>query len=251
MSKVKIFNHAKLIRQLEDIFCDEVERILDMYPDIFTKHYKDMFHVTFTNPTIIFIEDELLNDNKDKKSFSRKFIVNTYNNGAMERATTPCKAHLYGKSEKGNLVITRLDIRVDTNNLAKEALRHIWDIDNWIEHVLKVHAQHETGHILDYILSYDNKPDSELQKMIDEGKKFRKEWVSWWKTMSNDGKDVLPVEQERERLERYFNIPPESRADQLGKVDRKSSIDYQMNFGKYTADIIIKSKVYEKCKQNN
>lgn len=155
MGKVKIFDFTTLRKQLENIICDEIYKVFSSYPDIFTEKYKDIFSVSFASTAILFVEDELFPS--ERKTFSRKFIVNMYNDSAYERNSTPMIAHMYGNvDKKKNLKISKLLIRVNTDILVEEALSNMWDIDNWIENFLKQEARHEAGHVIDYI-SYDDK----------------------------------------------------------------------------------------------
>ncbi len=241
MGKVKIFDFTTLRKQLENIICDEIYKVFSSYPDIFTEKYKDIFSVSFTNTTILFVEDELFPS--ERKTFSRKFIVNMYNDSAYERNSTPMIAHMYGNvDKKKNLKISKLLIRVNTDILVEEALSNMWDIDNWIEIFLKQEARHEAGHIIDYI-SYDGKKDSLFIKNDKKNKKEKEAWREWWKATVGDPPRTLTDDEERLRLEKYFNIPNESIADMYGKVDRAKSIDYQFKNHKRRIDVVIRTHV--------
>ena len=129
--------------------------------------------------------------------------------------------------EDGKLVIKQLEIVLNYDILIKDVLLNLYRINDYYEIVIRTWARHEAGHILDYIMSFAGQSPSKVNKLNSESDKARREYHKWFKTML--GKDAfLPPELERQRLEMYFEIPCEARADQLGGVDRIKAIDYSM-----------------------
>lgn len=238
--KQKIIEYGDLMKNILGTFRKEVYDCLGEHPDVFTDAYREMFHVDVVPSAVIFIEDELLP--MEKKSFSRKMIINTYNDGLLMRTTTPCCAHMGCKEVDGKLKIVRLFIKVNYDIMVLDVLKHLPDLSLWVDAVLKTHARHEAGHILDYILSFDGKKPEVLKKNKEESRKAKDEWLTWWKTISEDGRKALPKEQEKERLTKYFNLPDEISADTLGTVDRAKAIDYMVNSSDKCIDVVIKTK---------
>ena len=241
MSKVKIYDAKRITATICERFRKYVTEALDEVPDIFTEHYKKMFFIDIIPTSVLFIEDELFA--MDKKSFSRKVIINTYNDNLMKRNSSPAYAHMHAKTDdKGNLVLTSLFIRVNYDLIILDAIRNLYRLPQWCDTILRTHARHEVGHIIDYIQSYDGQPAEKLKKDNEACIKANDEWMAWWKEKSDNGKKVLPIELEKERLIRYFQIPTEATADRLGKVDREKAIDFMVNSTDKCVDIIIKSK---------
>ena len=242
MPKVKIFDFTTLKQQLENIICAEVHKVLESYPDVYTQRHKDMFKIVFTRTSIMFIEDELLNN--DKKSFSRKFIINKYNEGIMERNSKPMIARLRGDTDKkGHICIKALEIVVNNDLIIENALFNMWDIDNWIESVLKSSARHEAGHIIDFIKSYDGKKASTLAKDNKKQHEATEEWRKWCREITDNFSRPFTDDEWRESFERYFRIPGESIADMYGNVDRNKCIEYQIKSTHYKVNVVIKTHV--------
>lgn len=242
MSKMKIHNYQYFMRSVIAAFRDEALKVLKSFPE-FTEEYEKIFHVEAVPSAVVFIEDEIINSNHDKKNFSRKFIINTYNDGILMRATTPCKAHMYSKTDdKGKIKIVELVIRINYDVLLVDALKHLHEINQYINVVIKDHARHEAGHIIDYIKRYEGQSPELLKKDTEQYIKDSNEWLDWWKSISDNGSKSLTKEQDKERLLKYFSIPTEALADQYGGVDREKNIDYVLSKTGQIVDIVIKSK---------
>lgn len=241
MSKMKIYNYQHFMRNVIQAFKDEALKVLKSFPE-FTEEYEKIFHVEAVPSAVIFIEDEVINI-KNKKNFTRKFIINTYNDGILMRATTPCKAHMYSKTDdKGNIKIVELCIRINYDVLLVDAIKHLHEITEYINVVIKDHARHEAGHIIDYIKTYPGQPVEKLQKDTEQYVKDSNEWLEWWKTISDNGTKRLTKEQDKERLLKYFSMPTEALADKYGGVNREKNIDYVLSKVDQVVDIVIKSK---------
>lgn len=219
-------------------FCDTVKETLNARPEVFTEEFQKIFSCNACSSDLIFVEDEILskkvkNDkgepaNWEDKVFSRKDIAVIYNKGdILTRDNTPAKAHMGYTFEEGKLVIKRLEVVLNLDTLVKDVLLNLYRINDYYETVIRTWAKHEAGHILDYILSFVGKTPAQVKKLDGESNKARKEYTKWYKTMLGK-ENFLPPELERQRLEMYFNIPCEARADILGGVDRKKSIDFSM-----------------------
>lgn len=224
-------------------FCETVNETLASRPEVFTEEYKKIFSCNACPSDLIFVEDEVLskkikNDKGEEaawedKVYSRKDIAVIYNKGdLLARDNTPAKAHMGYTFEDGKLVIKRLEVVLNYDILVKDVLLNLYRINDYYEKVIRTWAKHEAGHILDYILSFVDKTPAQVKKLDGESAKARKEYSKWFKTAL--GKErCLPPELERQRLEMYFNIPCEARADILGGVDRNGCIDFSMaDFGK-------------------
>ena len=218
-------------------FIDTVNEVLNARPDVFTEDYKKIFSCHACPSDLIFMEDEILSvktraekkrSKWEEKVFSRKDLAEIYNKGnATERANTPAKAHMSYAFEEGKLVIKQLEVVLNLDILVKDVLLNLYRINDYYETIIRTWAKHEAGHILDYIMSYAGQSPSKVGKLNSESDKARREYHKWFKEML--GKDAfLPPELEKQRLEMYFNIPCEARADILGGVDRNTAIEFSM-----------------------
>lgn len=230
---------------------------LNEHSDVFTDKYKKMFDVAVIPSALMFTEDELLHvPRKDKDgnkvkwedvTYSKKEIASIYNKGIPERMRTPAKAHMeYAFNDQGLLEIKGLYITINLDILKTEILTNLYDINRFIDITLKGWVHHECGHILDYILSYEGKKRSVVDKLNKEDSKARKEYNAWIKSVMPKGSKFLPPELDRQRINMYFTIPCEARADTLGGVDRNKIIDYMFEDDKYRIIATIKSKTVKR-----
>ena len=241
-----------VINACAKILRDEVYKTLDAHPDVFTPRHRKMFEVAILPSALVFTEDELLyvhRKNKDGEkvkwdevTYSKKEIAQIYNKGRVERMRTPAKANMSYKFEDGKLIITDLYISVNYDVLKTDLLLNLYRVNDFVECALKTWARHEAGHILDYILSYEGKPRSVLDKSLREEKKAQKEYNNWTKSVMPKGEILLPPELEKQRVDMYFNMPQEARADMLGGVDRRKANEFMFNQDGYRIVATIKSK---------
>lgn len=244
-------------RHVIESCCNYLRRMctetLESHPDIFTEKYKKIFHVDIIPAALMFVEDELLNkkmlDKDGKKipwkelAFSKQDIAKIYNAGVSDRLVTPAKAHMSANyDDKGIVQITDLCISINYDILKSHILRNLYRICDFQDIILKSWAQHEAGHILDYILSYDGQPKSRLEKDNKIAAKAIKEHKAWIKSVMPKGSIVLPEDLEKQRIKQYFEMPQESRADQLGGVDRQKVTDWQFLEKEYRITATIKCK---------
>lgn len=243
MNKTKLFDIGSFKTQLIKIFEDEVLKTLNSHPEIFKKKYHDMVVIKVSHSTILFVEDELFKPNKDKKSFSRQFIVNTYNDGIVKRNSRPCYATFAAKTDdKGCIQIKKLIVKINMDLFIENALYHIWDFDNYIDINIRNTARHEAGHLLYYMQTYDGMNYEKYKQSREKVSKERDEFYTWVKSVTDDGRKHMSKELETERYHKYFNISVEAIADKLGNVDREKCIEYNVNTSSLSADIVIKTK---------
>ena len=242
-NKVKIFDVGRIKSQIINTFREEVMNTLESHPEIYKPKYHKMMNVKFSYSTILFVEDELFRPNKDKKSFSRQFIINTFNDGALKRDSRPCYATFGGETDdKGKLRLTKLVVKVNLDLFIESALHHIWDFDNYMNIMVRNHARHEAGHLLHYIQNYDGKDYEDVKKQRAGVKKERDTWYAWLKEITDDGKNPITREISAESYRRYFNISVEAMADKFGNVEREKTINYSLDMATMSADIVIKTK---------
>lgn len=249
---IKFEDFKTVVNACAKYLSDEINRTLDSRPDIFTAKHRKIFSSAVLPSALLFTEDELLfvsRKNKDgekvkwdEPTYSKKEIAHIYNQGRVERQRTPAKANMAYKFVDGKLQITDLSISVNYDILKTDILLNLYRINDFVECALKTWARHEAGHILDYILSYEGKPKSVLDKSVREENKAQKEYKAWIKSVMPKGQLLLPPELERQRVDMYFNMPQEARADILGGVDRRKANDFMFNQDGYRIVATIKSK---------
>lgn len=248
---IKFEDYEALVSNIIKCFKKECYEILRSHKE-FTEKYDKMFSIEARPSALIFVEDEILSQNKKDKDgkrigwkepmFSKKDIINTYNKEIYERQNTPAKAYCsYIFDDEGNAVIKELRIQLNYDFLNATVLSNLYRITEYYDVVIKSWAQHECGHILDYIISFDGLSKKVIDKEENEIIKARKAYSKWWKDNRDKNGNLTP-ELETQRLKMYFEIPCEAKADMLGGVDREKVIAYTLKNKNRRVVTVMKSK---------
>ena len=187
---------------IKQTFWSEIEK----YPQI-DEHYKQKIDVRFLSD-----KDRLWEHRFEyhKGHFTRKYVQESFSSKMSFLTEHAFEAMCFyeGIRDDGICHIDRMYLSVNMEQLLIQLFMHISTLDTQIEdhikHVIKISAQHEVGHILDWIINKEN-------RHIDHVNHLRKieddaicEFNSIMDNLSNE-----------ECIIKYYQLPGERRANEL------------------------------------
>lgn len=229
-----IDNANNILGMMVCAFMDEVDRIMKERSDIFTPDVMKMFRFRKLSSVGLFC-DQLIRHKPSKTRYSPKQIFDNCMDFLNKHRNVPFMAEVSYHIEDNTIKIDNIYITIDLSVLCEDTLYNIHMLDKYIE-IVKLHARHEVGHLIDYLTNMDGYSlDVYTERATKEIKLFE-EYLDWCD--SNDDFE--------DQSRRYFELPQERRADICGNVDRDRYYELAFPKGKdYTTSIEI-TPIYDK-----
>lgn len=120
--------------------------------------------------------------------------------------------------------VTKLHISINGEKLRSEILANIYQLDV-VERDLKLGIRHECGHIMDYILNYNNHTFEECKKLSEE---YNNDKDEYFKTFYDENGKIKPDVNEDDRIRYYYtNLAGERIANELAGVDVEEILEVE------------------------
>ena len=227
---------------IDDVFVKQVNETIDAHADILTPEImkRTNFKIISRNALFDGIKSITEKDTSSDRYGTKKLykLVNEYwkrwgrvNFKAFYIANTAA-------ADDDKLVLSKLGIIINESALTSDILSSIGWLDDFIE-IIKIDAMHEVGHIMDYVMSLDGMNRIDYLNQSTEETELKQEFFKW---CDEQEKDMYKKTLE-ERLEifkridaKYYQLPPELKADTLAGIDRGKYIDLLYKYEHYSKD---------------
>lgn len=215
------------MNKFESYVNEEIEKHSDVLTPELLKEKK--FKVFRTSDVIIFGSDLIENGNY-RKRYGYKQLKNAVLDHFNQWTFVPFRASMSYYTTDGKINIQRLEIVINSSALVHEIIDHLSRFETYTNYLLKVHAAHEVGHILDYVSNDGMSAETYEKQSINDSKeksdhyKWEREYLAEnHKKGITDSAEIQRIN--REISERYYQLGSEWRADTLGGVDRQKYLD--------------------------
>lgn len=226
-----IDNILDLVEDTMDKFESYVNEEIEKHSDVLTPGLlkEKKFKVFRTSDVIIFGSDLIENGNY-RKRYGYKQIKTAVLDHFHQWTFVPYRASMSYYTTEGKVDIQRLEIVINRSALVNEIIDHLPTLETYTNYLLKVHAAHEVGHILDYVSNDGMSAETYEQQSINDSKE-KSDYYKWereyldenYKKKITDSAEIQRIN--REISERYYQLGSEWRADTLGGVDRQKYLD--------------------------
>ena len=243
MIKLVINNNSDLLDMIVDgVFVKQVNETINAHADILTPEIMKRTDFKILSRNALFDGIKSITENtKSSDRYGVKKLCKLANEYWKRWGRVDFKAFYIANNaddDDDKLVLTKLGIIINESALASDILSSIGWLDDFIE-IMKIDAMHEVGHIMDYVLSLDGINRVDYLNKVNEENMIEQEHFKW---CAEQEKDVYKKTLE-ERLEifkmtdtKYYQLPPELRADTLAGIDRGKYIDLLYKYEHYSKD---------------
>lgn len=228
--KMKINYDKDFIHEMEKIFSDEIHKIIDEHPEVFTDETKKKFRLFAFSDVFLYSID--LFDRPSKTKYGVNQIKSSVFKYMNRWSDVTCKSTMTYYTDDGTIDISRLMVFLNTDCLAKDIINNMFRLDALVE-ALKIDARHEIGHIMDYV-TFQGMSVEKYNEIAMNDEKACKEHFKWRETLLNENPLWNKSHVSRNKIMRqltanYYKLPAEWRADTLAGIDRRAYLDMWYN----------------------
>lgn len=228
--KMKIDYDKNFIDEMKTIFSDEIHKIIDEHPEVFTDETKKKFRLFAFSDVFLYSID--LFDQPSKTKYGVNQIKSSVFKYMNRWSDVTCKSTMMYYTDDGTIDISKLIVFLNIDSLAKDIIMNMFRLDSFVE-ALKIDARHEIGHIMDYI-SCQGMSVEKYDEMAINDQKAYDDHFKWREALLNDKTlcDKSLVSRSkimRQLTANYYKLPAEWRADTLAGIDRRAYLDMWYN----------------------
>jgi len=199
---------------IEKVIIDEMRDIIKRNPDVFTPSMLKIIDVVHMNQREWMWENYFRRYEGDE--IPREYIRESFENFSQNRSMM-CSTYLFCPDDNNKVRLEYLSLNINTDELILFCFYHIHEFDKLIDDIKKMTVRHEMGHMMHYI-SWEGKPAEDVIQEHENYNKDLKDYYEWRKGCDDP----------KQFLKKYYEIPNEAIANELGNVSVEDIIAFDL-----------------------
>ena len=219
-----------LVGYFEDMLDIEFSKLAEEFKDVFEMSPVKPYIALQPNSTVHLWNRHLVKvfDDDDKVTFKK--LLTEFQRYNADDVDVSMWANYKTSVEKGMVKVEELSIDLNLEVLRADIVYNLEMLDVVEENYI-LSLRHEVGHIMDYILNFNNRPMEEVKALIRQYKEDKERYYQKFYEEDMSGKKKEYSDEERMRYY-YTKVEGERAANELSNanVDRMIEIERQLSY---------------------